>query len=198
MTLLFILGYTKSEDKIEDVLDKFEKLEEDVYTDGCRSIQPIDSAFDLKVRKEDKNGNNMSEDMEELKDSSFSSDVHIVILEENNLPDLEPASRNAQNSVSNVNLTESEEIVSIHDFTEQDSFKENDIKEMCDINTNRCVKDNVLDKKDDNCNSKCKDLDTKNTKDVEEQVKDMLASNNTRTDSSSVHQDPNIQFIEYL
>ena len=69
-------------------MDIFEKLENDVYTDGCEDIQPFEPEQGLGTVNQIMHGNNISEDMSK-KDSSFSSDVHILILEESNIPDLE-------------------------------------------------------------------------------------------------------------
>ena len=74
------LGYEKPIEKIEDVLDKFEKLENDVYTDGCTSIEKLETEeFDKR------------NDIKDIKEDKNFADVHILILEESSLPDLEPA-----------------------------------------------------------------------------------------------------------
>ena len=61
-------------------------LENNVYTDGCEDIQPFEPEQGLGTGNQIMNGNRISEDMSK-KDSSFSSDVHILILEESNIPD---------------------------------------------------------------------------------------------------------------
>ena len=69
-------GFENPKEKIEDVLDKFEKLEADVYTDGCKDIQAFETENLVKRKDEDDN------DERNATHLSLNSDVHILILEE--------------------------------------------------------------------------------------------------------------------
>ena len=82
-------------------MDRFEILENDVYSDGCKNIQSIEENMNPSIRGvvatedniEKKDIAEASKDTPgniEKNESSISSDVHIVILEETSLPDLEP------------------------------------------------------------------------------------------------------------
>ena len=81
-------------------------------------------------------GNNISEDMSK-KDSSFSSDVHILILEESNIPDLESVNESktvtSQSSDFDGNNFEDKETVLIEDYSEHAGFIDIDNKEILNI-----------------------------------------------------------------
>ena len=72
-------------------MDKFAQLENDVYTDGCKGIQPFEPEQVLGTGNQITNGDSISEGMSKT-DSSFCSGVNILILEESNKPDLESVS----------------------------------------------------------------------------------------------------------
>ena len=81
-------------------------------------------------------GNNISEDVSK-KDSSFSSDVHILILEESNIPDLESVNESktatSQSSDFDWNKFEEKETVLIEDYSEQAGFINIDNQEILNI-----------------------------------------------------------------
>ena len=60
---------------------KFEKIENDVYTGGCKGIQPFEEKKVVEMSNQTDNSNNIAEDMPKT-DSSSSFDVHILNLEE--------------------------------------------------------------------------------------------------------------------
>ena len=74
-------------------MDRFEILENDVYSDGCKNIQSIEKNMNPSIREIAETEDNIrkkeiTEASEyapgniEKNESSISSDVHIVILEE--------------------------------------------------------------------------------------------------------------------
>ena len=117
-------------------MDIFEKLENDVYTDGCKGIQPFEQKQVLGTGNQIMNGNKGFEDVSK-KDSSFSSDVHILILEESNIPDLESVNESktvtSQSSDFDWNKFEDKETVLIEDYSEQAGFINIDNQEILNI-----------------------------------------------------------------
>ena len=133
---LFILGNENFQDTLGNVLNKFEKLENDVYTEGCKGIQPFEPEQGLGRGNQITKGDYISEDMSK-KDSSFSSDVHILILEESNIPDLESVSESktvtSQSSDFDGNNFEDKETVLIEDYSEHAGFIDIDNKVILNI-----------------------------------------------------------------
>ena len=124
-------GFENPKEKIEDVLDKFEKLEADVSTDGCKDMQAFDTENLVKRKDEDDNDErNLSTQL------GLNSDVHILIVEENNLPDLETACE--VEKVTSQSSLEQKEIVSI----------DNDKKDIPSINSDDKQKQNKKEFKD--------------------------------------------------
>jgi hypothetical protein len=131
-------------------LDIFEKLENDVYTDGCQGIQPFEQKQVLGTGNPILKGNNISEDMSK-KDSSFSSDVHILILEESNIPDLESVNESKTGTSQSSDLEGNDkETVLIEDYSEHPGFIDSDNKDILSIGS-----DDIQDNTEDN---NCKDI----------------------------------------
>ena len=214
--IIFIAGYGKSEENIENVLDKFEMLEDDVYTDGCRETQSLESTSKLQTKVD----NYISESPVVRTDSSFGSEVHIVILEENLLPDLEPSNMDMKRRND---FKKNHEKVSVEDCSDSGSNVENNIKDMPQIIEVNRITDDILNEQEDTQNQKHKDLvsvtsneqeDTQNQKHEDlmsitsnEDTIDIINTcsgneeehwKNDKTDTFSGENIGNVEFIEYF
>ena len=163
-------GFENPKEKIEDVLDKFEKLEADVYTDGCKDMQAFDTENLVKRKDEDDNDErNLSTQL------GLNSDVHILIVEENNLPDLETAGE--VEKVTSPSSPEQKEMVSIENYSEHGTVVDNDNKDIPSIDSDDKQKQNK------------KELKQSGPK-ISEDVLTKLAQTKKK--------DETIEFIEYL
>ena len=162
-------GFENPKEKIEDVLDKFEKLEADVYTDGCKDMQAFETENLVKRKDEDDNYERNATHL------SLNSDVHILILEENNLPNLETACK--VEKVTSQSSLEQKEIVSIENYSEHGTVVDNDKKDIPSIDSDDKQKQNK------------KELKESSPK-ISENVLTKLAQTKKK--------DETIEFIEYL
>ena len=120
------------------------------------------------------------------KDSSFSSDVHILILEESNIPDLESVSESktvtSQSSVLDGNDFEDKETVIIEDYSEHPGFMENDNKDIPIIDSDD-IQDNMEDNK---------------SKDISPVISSGIVKEQGKNAGESERNDEQIEFIEYF
>ena len=178
---LFILGNENFQDTLGNVLNKFEKIENDVYTEGCEGIQPFEPEPGLGRGNQITSGDSFSEDMSK-KDSSFSSDVHILILEESNIPDLESVSESKTVTSQSSDDFEDKETVMIEDYSEHPGFIDNDSKDIPIIDS-----DDIQDNMEDN-----------ESKDISPVISSGIVKEQGKNAGESERNDEQIEFIEYF